>query len=185
MLIQFTTSCPVSFRTFLIFFLPGTSTYPKWCLPVSSRLILCVQTPYIITPCMLRVPPISLSLNCHRNNLYRRENYRPKLWTIPPNHITTLGSRWRWLVSVTPRPRFTPRERTPGTHCTGGWVGPRAGLDIKHIVISSQVLFHNGSLLQSRLNTQLLITIHSSSRILTLVWQTLGLQQMRVMSSGF
>ena len=23
---------------------------------------------------------------------------------------------------------FTPRE-IPGTHCTGGWVGPRAGLD--------------------------------------------------------
>jgi hypothetical protein len=30
-----------------------------------------------------------------------------------------------------PRPRFTPRERTPGTHWTGGWVGPRAGLDTK------------------------------------------------------
>ena len=29
----------------------------------------------------------------------------------------------------TPQPgRFTPCER-PGTHCTGGWVGPRAGLD--------------------------------------------------------
>jgi hypothetical protein len=29
-----------------------------------------------------------------------------------------------------PRPgRFTPRER-PGTHYTGGWVGPRAGLDV-------------------------------------------------------
>ena len=28
-----------------------------------------------------------------------------------------------------PRPgRLYPRER-PGTHCTGGWVGPRAGLD--------------------------------------------------------
>jgi hypothetical protein len=26
-------------------------------------------------------------------------------------------------------PWFTPWERTPGTHCTGGWVGPRAGLD--------------------------------------------------------
>jgi hypothetical protein len=26
-------------------------------------------------------------------------------------------------------PRFTPGERTPGTHCTGGWVGPRAGLE--------------------------------------------------------
>jgi hypothetical protein len=24
-----------------------------------------------------------------------------------------------------------PGERTPGTHCTGGWVGPRAGLDIE------------------------------------------------------
>jgi hypothetical protein len=33
------------------------------------------------------------------------------------------------VVSVTPRPRFTPGERTPGTHCTGGWVGLRAGLD--------------------------------------------------------
>jgi hypothetical protein len=27
------------------------------------------------------------------------------------------------------RPRFTPGERTPGTHWIGGWVGPRAGLD--------------------------------------------------------
>jgi hypothetical protein len=24
---------------------------------------------------------------------------------------------------------FTPGERTPGTHFTGGWVGPRADLD--------------------------------------------------------
>jgi hypothetical protein len=22
-----------------------------------------------------------------------------------------------------------PRRKTPGTHCTRGWVGPRAGLD--------------------------------------------------------
>ena len=32
-----------------------------------------------------------------------------------------------WVVNATPRPLY-PRERT-GTHCTGGWVGPRAGLD--------------------------------------------------------
>jgi hypothetical protein len=25
--------------------------------------------------------------------------------------------------------RFTPRERVPGTHWIGGWVGTRAGLD--------------------------------------------------------
>jgi predicted RNA methylase len=36
-----------------------------------------------------------------------------------------------------------------------------------HIVISSQVLFHDGSLLPSMFNTQLLITVHNSSRILT------------------
>jgi hypothetical protein len=40
-----------------------------------------------------------------------------------------IGTRWGWVVSVTPRPRFSPGERTPGTHCTGDWVGPRAGLD--------------------------------------------------------
>jgi hypothetical protein len=34
-----------------------------------------------------------------------------------------------WVVSVTPRPCFYPQETTPGTHWTGGWVGPRAGLD--------------------------------------------------------
>ena len=33
----------------------------------------------------------------------------------------------RWVVNATPRPLY-PRER-PGTHCTGGWVGPRDGLD--------------------------------------------------------
>jgi hypothetical protein len=42
--------------------------------------------------------------------------------------IHDLGTRWGWVVSVTPRPRFSPGERTPGTHWTGGWVGPRAGL---------------------------------------------------------
>jgi hypothetical protein len=43
--------------------------------------------------------------------------------------ILNLGTRWGWVVSVTPRPRCTPGERTSGTHLTGGWVGPRAGLD--------------------------------------------------------
>ena len=38
------------------------------------------------------------------------------------------GTRRDGVVSVTPRPFFTPRE-IPGTHCIGGWVGLRAGLD--------------------------------------------------------
>ena len=32
-----------------------------------------------------------------------------------------------WVVNATPLPTY-PRER-PGTHCIGGWVGKRAGLD--------------------------------------------------------
>jgi hypothetical protein len=39
-----------------------------------------------------------------------------------------LGARRGWVVRTTPRPLY-PRER-PGTHYTGGWVGPRAGLDV-------------------------------------------------------
>jgi hypothetical protein len=43
-----------------------------------------------------------------------------------------LGARRAWVVSTRPRPGSGPlysRER-PGTHCTGGWVSPRAGLDV-------------------------------------------------------
>ena len=32
-----------------------------------------------------------------------------------------------WVVSTTPRPLYP--SGSPGTHCTGGRVGPRAGLD--------------------------------------------------------
>jgi hypothetical protein len=38
------------------------------------------------------------------------------------------GARRGWVVSTTPRPLYL-RER-PGTYYTGGWVGPRAGLDV-------------------------------------------------------
>jgi hypothetical protein len=48
---------------------------------------------------------------------------------IPHSSFLYLSTRWGWVVSITPRPRVTPGEMTPGTHCTGGWVGPRAGLD--------------------------------------------------------
>jgi hypothetical protein len=42
--------------------------------------------------------------------------------------ILDLGARSGWVVSTTPQ-LFYPRER-PGTHCTGGWVVPRACLDV-------------------------------------------------------
>jgi len=43
------------------------------------------------------------------------------------NLFFNFDARWWWVVNATPRP-FYPLER-PGTHCTGGRVGPRAGLD--------------------------------------------------------
>jgi hypothetical protein len=36
-----------------------------------------------------------------------------------------VGGEW----SASRPGRFTPRETAPGTHCIGGWVDPRAGLD--------------------------------------------------------
>jgi hypothetical protein len=41
------------------------------------------------------------------------------------NHST----RWEWVVRFTPRPLCFQRKN-PGTHWTGGWVGPRAGLEV-------------------------------------------------------
>jgi hypothetical protein len=42
--------------------------------------------------------------------------------------ILNLGARRGWEVSTTPRSLY-PRDR-PANHCTGGWVGPRADLDL-------------------------------------------------------
>jgi hypothetical protein len=50
-------------------------------------------------------------------------------WRYNSTHSLTLaldGSEW----SATHPSRFIPRERDPGTHWTGGWVGPRAILDM-------------------------------------------------------
>jgi hypothetical protein len=48
-----------------------------------------------------------------------------------------LGAGMGWVVSTTPRPLY-PRER-PGTHCTGGWVGPRAGLDVCEKFVPTEI----------------------------------------------
>jgi hypothetical protein len=49
-------------------------------------------------------------------------------WRYSSTHSLTSALEWgEWSAS---RPsRFTPRERAPGTHWIGGWVGPRAVLD--------------------------------------------------------
>jgi hypothetical protein len=49
-------------------------------------------------------------------------------WMYSSTHaLTSALDEGDWSAS---RPgRFTPRERAPGTHWIGGWVGPRAVLD--------------------------------------------------------
>jgi hypothetical protein len=49
-------------------------------------------------------------------------------WRYSSTHpLTSALDGGEWLAS---RPgSFTPRERVPGTHWIGGWVGSRAGLD--------------------------------------------------------
>jgi hypothetical protein len=42
--------------------------------------------------------------------------------------ILDLGTRWRWVVSITSRPLY-PRGKSPGTYWVGGWVGSRTSLD--------------------------------------------------------
>jgi hypothetical protein len=44
---------------------------------------------------------------------------------IAPRIIWLDGVEW----SASHPGRFTPRERAPGTHWIGGWLGPRAVLD--------------------------------------------------------
>jgi hypothetical protein len=47
------------------------------------------------------------------------------VWTHVFLNSALVGGGWS-----TSRPgRFTPEERAPGTHCIGGWVDLRAGVD--------------------------------------------------------
>jgi hypothetical protein len=49
-------------------------------------------------------------------------------WRYSSNHSLTSaqdGGEW----SASSPGRFTPKERAPGTHCMGGWMGPRAVLN--------------------------------------------------------
>jgi hypothetical protein len=48
-------------------------------------------------------------------------------WTFSST-IFDLATRWRLMVRFKPVAVYR-KERDPGTHWIGGWVGPRAGLD--------------------------------------------------------
>jgi hypothetical protein len=114
---------------------------------------------------------------------------------------------WNWILELVTRcfdtrvNPFVTRQSPQGKlnyvripSCIKGnaFIPKKYGVTVKpyiyiyiYIVISSQGLFHNGSLLHWTLNTQLLITVHNSSRNLTHVWQILELQRICLLSSSF
>jgi hypothetical protein len=66
------------------------------------------------------------------------------------------------------RARVNPCGICSGQSGTGTGFSPSSSVSpCQYIVISSQVLFHNGSLLHSEFNIQLLNTVDNSSTILT------------------
>jgi hypothetical protein len=65
---------------------------------------------------------VKLSL-CSTNKALRHEGVLGSECIDP--YFLDLGTSW----SASGPCRFTPGERASGTHWTGGWVGPRAGLD--------------------------------------------------------
>jgi hypothetical protein len=59
--------------------------------------------------------------------------FRPRIGRESPEGkltyrvIVNLSPRWVWMINAMPWPRY--RRERPGTHCIGGWVVPRGGLD--------------------------------------------------------
>ena len=61
---------------------------------------------------------------CARRNMNKQLQVEMKVELCS---FSNLSATCEWVVNATPRPLY-PRE-WPGTHCTGGWVDPTAGLD--------------------------------------------------------
>jgi hypothetical protein len=74
-------------------------------------------------------------------------------------HILDLSTRWRWVVSFTPRP-LTHKERAPGTDWIGSWVGPRAGVDtaVKLSLCFNWAPRHEGVLVEWRYSSTYSLT---------------------------
>jgi hypothetical protein len=73
------------------------------------------------------IPPSSYFTYDHLRK-WSKGKIHPKTGHEMYNSILSLTSELMgWVVNATPRPLYL-REK-PATHCIGGWVGPRAGLE--------------------------------------------------------
>jgi hypothetical protein len=82
----------------------------------------------------INIPPKRGRIFLNRSNVKGNGNVHPitghKGPEVEYRYTSTLSLTsaldWGWVVNATTRPLY-PWER-PGTHCIGGWVGPRGGL---------------------------------------------------------
>jgi hypothetical protein len=80
---------------------------------------------WVMTQCSV-VVKAEVNLSAHFNWAPRHEGVLGE-WRYNSHSSTSALDGGKWSAS---RPgRFTPKEKAPGTHWIGGWVGPRAILD--------------------------------------------------------
>jgi len=82
------------------------------------------------------VPPYPLRLHYMQwdsftvmYKVYPRKDHEDpeREWSYSSTLPSTSALNGGWVVNATSRPHYS--REGPGTHCIGGWVGPRAGLD--------------------------------------------------------
>jgi hypothetical protein len=105
--------------------LPYTPRTSKWSLPFKHSNQNFVRISHLPVRYMTRLSQPHLNVNMWSVLLRLKGKVIP-LHTLHAHGvrggevqlllILNLGTRWGWVVSITPRPRFTPRERAPGTH---------------------------------------------------------------------
>jgi hypothetical protein len=80
--------------------------------------------------------------------------------------ILHFGTRFRWVVSLTPLSYYPPEKSPPGTHWVGEWVGPGTGLDA---VEKRKILHYRES------NQSLLARTRSHVNIYACKWSLTGM----------
>ena len=78
-------------------------------------------------------------------------------WQLNAALILNLGAGWTWLVNCTSR-RCLSWGRTPGTHCIGHRLGPRAGLDFSENkrIVGNRTAGHRARIIVAIINTVIL-----------------------------
>ena len=86
---------------------------------------------YILWRSLMRrsvVPPRSVGQVTTRETIQehnRIKGHCHTLYMFILKVIINVGTRWRWMVNLTPRPLY-PREENPGNHERGGLGGPQS-----------------------------------------------------------